>query len=76
MLWVCRKSQKISTASDQRFLSYVKKTTKGWGQIDPPAGIGLKVDPLYLESQNQAKNIHGGLPNQNLRQIGQGVPEL
>ena len=24
-LWVCRKSQKISTASDQYFLSYVKK---------------------------------------------------
>ena len=40
-LWVCRKSQKISTASDQYFLSYVKKTTGG-GQIDPPpAGIGL-----------------------------------
>ena len=33
--WVCRKSQKISTASDQYFLSYVKKTTGG-GQIDPP----------------------------------------
>jgi len=27
-LWVCRKSQKISTASDQYFLSYVIKTTK------------------------------------------------
>ena len=38
---VCKKSQKISTASDQYFLSYVKKTTGG-GQIDPPpAGIGL-----------------------------------
>ena len=31
-LWVLRKSQKISTARDQYFLSYVKKTT----------GIGLK----------------------------------
>ena len=32
----------MSTASDQYFLSYVKKTTGG-GQIDPPpAGIGLK----------------------------------
>ena len=41
--WVFRKSQKISTASDQYFLSYVKKTTGG-GQIDPPpAGIGLKM---------------------------------
>jgi len=41
-LWVCKKSQKISTASDQYFLSYVKKTSGG-GQIDPPppAGIGL-----------------------------------
>ena len=28
-LWVCRKSQKISTASDQYFLSYVNKTTGG-----------------------------------------------
>ena len=34
-LWVCMKSQKISTASDQQFLSYVKKTTGG-GQIGPP----------------------------------------
>ena len=43
-LWVCKKSQKISTASDQYFLSYVKKTTGG-GQIDPPppAGIGLRI---------------------------------
>ena len=30
-----QESQKISTASDQYFLSYVKKTTGG-GQIDPP----------------------------------------
>ena len=30
-LWVFRKSQKISTASDQYFLSYVKKTTAGIG---------------------------------------------
>ena len=30
-LWVCRKSQKISTASDQYFLSYVKKNYKGGG---------------------------------------------
>ena len=32
----------MSTASDQYFLSYVKKNYRG-GQIDPPqAGIGLK----------------------------------
>ena len=38
-LWVCRKSQKISTASDQYF-SYVKNYRGG--QIDPPpAGIEL-----------------------------------
>ena len=38
MYW---KSQKISTASGQYFLSYVKKTTGGGGEIDPPpAGIG------------------------------------
>ena len=38
---------KISTASDQYFLSYVKKTTGG-GQIDPPpAGIGLIEGCLY-----------------------------
>ena len=29
MAWVRRKSQKISTASDQYFLIYVKKTTGG-----------------------------------------------
>ena len=39
-LWVLRKSQKISTASDQYFLSYMKKNYRG-GQIDP-AGKGLK----------------------------------
>ena len=40
-LWVCRKSQKISTASDQYFLSYLKKNFRV--QTDPPpAGIGLK----------------------------------
>ena len=53
----------------------------------PPLGVNydfgqtfsLKVDPLNLESQNQAKNIFCGfpeLPNQNLRQIGPRVPEL
>jgi len=43
-LWVCRKSQKISTASDQYFLSYVKKTTGPGGNLTPPpAGIGLRV---------------------------------
>ena len=38
-----RKSQKISTASDQYFLSYVKQTIgEGGGQNDPPpAEIGL-----------------------------------
>ena len=41
-LWVCRKRQKISTASDQYFLSYVKKTTGGGVKLTlPPAGIGL-----------------------------------
>ena len=41
-----RKSQKISTASDQYFLSYVKKTT---------AGIGLKVlhSKVCFEKQEQ-----------------------
>ena len=41
-LWVCKKSQKISTASDQYFLSYVKKL-QGSNWPPPPAGIGLKV---------------------------------
>ena len=35
-LWVFKKSQKILTASDQYFLSYVKKTTGEGGQIDLP----------------------------------------
>ena len=33
--WVCRKSQKILTASDQYFLSFVKKITGGGVKIDP-----------------------------------------
>ena len=36
-LWVFRKIQKICTASDQYFLSYVKKL-----KPPPPAGVGLK----------------------------------
>ena len=39
----------------------------------------LKVDPLNLESQNQAKNIFLGfksIPHLNLRQSGPEVPEL
>jgi len=39
----------------------------------------IKVDPLNLEFQNQAKNIPIAAPgfhNQTLRQIGPGVPEL
>ena len=35
----------------------------------------IRVDPLKLESQNQAKNIPE-FPKQNLRPIGPGVPEL
>ena len=34
-LWVFRKSQKISTASDEYFLNYAKKDTAG-GQFPPP----------------------------------------
>ena len=39
----------------------------------------IKVDPLNLESQNQAKNIPIAapeFPNQTLRQIGPEVSEL
>ena len=48
-LWVFRKSQKkISIASDQHYLSYVKNQRGGVNWPPPPAGIGLK--PLiYLE---------------------------
>ena len=35
-LWVFRKSQKISTASDEDFLNYVKKDTAGGKS--PPRG--------------------------------------
>ena len=46
-LWVCRKSQKISTASDQYFLSYVKRTTVGVKLTPPlPAVIGLTKNEL------------------------------
>ena len=49
-LWVCRKSQKISTASYQCFFNLCKKNYRG-GQIDPPppAGIGLKHKSLTSE---------------------------
>ena len=35
----------------------------------------FKVDPLHWESQSKAKNIPE-FPSQNLKQIGQVVPEL
>ena len=57
-LWVCKKSQKMSTASDQYFLSYVKKTTGG-GQIDPPpAGIGLKLEKNLINSAQSSHQIY------------------
>ena len=54
-LWVFRKSQKISTASDQYFLSYKKKKLRGGGQINPPSRnrvkeyIGLLIGPETLQ---------------------------
>ena len=52
---VCRKSQKISTASDQYFLSHVKKTTGGVKLTPPPpAGIGLRdfqgIDTMFKDA--------------------------
>ena len=50
-LWVLRKNHKISTASDQYFLSYVKKTTGGGVKLTPhPAGIGLMKNVLFDRS--------------------------
>ena len=61
-LWVCTKSQNISTASDQYFLSYVKKNTGGGVKLTlpPPAGIGLKFKTvldikLYLKQLKRSK---------------------
>ena len=45
--------EKISTASDQYFLSYVKKI-QGGGQINPPAGIGLNE---YLWNEDDIANL-------------------
>ena len=45
-LWVCRKSQKISTASDQYFLSYVNPPPPSRNRVNYlslPAGIGLNI---------------------------------
>ena len=41
-LWLFRKDQRSSTASDQYFLSYVKKT-----KLPPPVEIGLNKMALY-----------------------------
>ena len=43
-MFVCRKSQKISTASDQYFLSYVKKLQGGGS-----TGIGLTITDRTLD---------------------------
>ena len=48
-LWVCKKSQKISTASDQYFLSYVKKTTGGV-KLTPPSRNRVKWMQFYVRS--------------------------
>ena len=46
--------EKISTASDQYFLSYVKKTTGGVKLTPPPAGIGLNE---YLWNEDDIANL-------------------
>ena len=51
-LWVWRKSQKISTASDQYFLSYVKKKTGG-GSNWPPASR----NKVWTFSRLQSKSL-------------------
>ena len=53
-LGVFRKSQKISTVSDQYFLSYVKKTAGGGVvKLTPPptAGIGLTLNPRIIKTK-------------------------
>ena len=63
-LWVFRKSQKISTASDQYFLSYVKKLQGGGSNCPPPAGIGLNwLLQVYDDEKRkggQARRVYGG----------------
>ena len=49
--------------------------TRTWTFLPGNKIFPIRVDPLKLESQNQAKNIPE-FPNQNLRPIGPGVPEL
>ena len=61
-LWVCKKSQKISTASDEHFLSYVKKITGGGSNWPPPLSRnrvkGLKALnlPILPSSIQKTKN--------------------
>ena len=53
------KSQKISTASDQYFLSYVKKTTVGGGQIDPPPSRNrVKINEFWYKLKFEISNVH------------------
>ena len=49
-LWVFRKSQKIWTASDQHFLSYVKKNYRGGGKLPPPPSRNRVKMPLFWVS--------------------------
>ena len=57
-LWIFRKSQKISTASNQHFLSYVKKTTGG-AQISAPSRHRVNIEyASTLDLTMQAVSIH------------------
>ena len=47
-LWVFRKSQKISTASDQYFLSYVKKTKGGGVNFPPPNRNRVNINFILI----------------------------
>ena len=47
-VWVFRKSQRTSTASDQYFLSYVQKTKVG-GQIAPPPPTGIGLSKRFMK---------------------------
>ena len=65
-----RKSQKISTASDQYFLSYVNKTTGGGVKLTPPPPPGIGLNPKVLFSKNgKGKKGGGGNIFKNLYQV-------
>ena len=79
-LWVCRKSQKISTASDQYFLRYGKKKRQGGVKLPPPDSRNRvkwhKTSQIIVPNWKDGKPMKGDCNVQDVWLFGNGSQEI